>query len=265
DSAAVEAAVDSLGGLPPLVGARLLGGGIRDPSVTRGFGAVRAAAAPAPGIGLRAGYASSDVLTPRALVRGRQDVSSIDGAVSLAYGSMGALETTASAARLDHGHGLIENVYGLSQKVRLNVDGRPLAWTVGARAGRWWDRDDWILSTSASIPLGAGVKLVPGFAMARTSGPPEAASGRRRSRETRGELGLSVHEPGTRWSVEPTVVYSAVTPLDGSEAGRLFEIRLRASVALDTWSSLVLSARHQSPPFSPAFTAVGFGVALGLR
>lgn len=264
DPEVVRRAVDRVGGLPSWACLAVEGGGgWRGPGL-RGLGRVAARMRPDPAIGVWAEFADSFKGRFRGLTRGGGGVTSLAGGVELSYGPGGSLSTRLAAGRLDHGSGLIEFVHRVRQEVRFTVDGRPLRWWAGGTLARWWDRDDWLLSTGVEFPLSPVVALRPSLHYGETSGTPTADRGRTPARERRGELAVPIGR-ASEWTVVPTLAFGRMTPLDGSDGGSLLEGRLHLTAPLGPSISFLLDVRHQRPPFGGSFTDVAAGLSYGLR
>lgn len=266
DTAAIDEALEELGGLPPLGRIRAFGGGGWHQGDVRDFGALDARFRPHPGVGVWAGYASSLVAYDPVLVRGGSDVSTVAGGLALFYGPDRSVTTEFSTAHLDHGADLRQLVYRLENVIRFEADGRPLRWRIGGALARWWDRDDWLLSTEAEVPVAPDATLIPSLQFGETSGTAVAVRGRRPATELRGQLEVAL-EPSQRWSVTPGLAYGRVSPPDSSDVdtGSLLEARFRLSVRLSPYISLLFRVRHQRPPFTDPFSDLAAGLSYELR
>lgn len=265
DSTAVGRAAERVDGLPPWGRVRVLGGGTwRGPRI-QDFGSLAVEVHPGPAVSLRAGYESTLFHHHASLVRGGSDVASAAGGVAVAYGPDRLVTTELSVARLDHGSDLRQYVYGLENELRFSAGGRPLRWRIGGTLGRWWDRDDWLVSTEVSVPMSTEIFLVPSVHVGETSGTAVDALGRRPASVRRGQLAVDL-EPLPGWKVRPTVVYGRVSPVEEDlEAGELLEGRIQLSVPLSPTVRLLLQGRHQRPPFTDSFTDAAVGLSYDLR
>lgn len=280
DSAAVEAAVDRAGGLPPWGRIRIFGGGAWQADEGRDFGGLEVRVRPEPGFALWAGYESTLVSEDPFLVRGGSDVATLSGGASVSYGPERAVTTGLSVASLDHGTDLRQLVYRVQNELRLSREGRPLRWRIGGTLARWFDRDDWLLSTEVELPVADDAALVPSLHLGETSGTAATAEGRLPATEVRARLGALL-QPSEDWSVAPALSYGRVTPLeedeagvpvnsgvsvaDTLEAGDLVEARLRLAYRVGPAVSLLLRGRYQSPPFGDPFSDLALGLSYALR
>lgn len=265
DSATVIRATDSVGGLPSFARLGVMGGGDWRQSRVRDFGSLSIEVHPIPAVSFRAGYESTLFDHHPALVRGGDEVASIAGSVAHSYGPDRLVTTELSAGRLEHGEEVRQFVYRLENELRLSVGGRPLRWRIAGTLGRWWDRDDWLVSNEVEVPVSSGVHLVPSVHLGETSGTALDAVGRRPATVRRGQLAVAL-EPAPGWRVVPTAVYGHVSPLDDpAAAGDLLEGRLRLSVPVAPTVRFLLQGRHQRPPFSDPFTHLAVGLSYELR
>lgn len=264
DDASIGGALEELGGLPPMGRIRAFGGGGWRQGDAREFGAIDARLRPHPGVGVWAAYASSLVAYEPVLVRGGSDVATVAGGLSLSYGADRSVTTELSTAHLDHGRDLRQLVYRIENVIRFEADGRPLRWKFGGTLARWWDGDDWLLSTEAELPVAPDAALIPSLHLGETSGTAVADRGRRPATELRGQLEVAL-EPSRQWSLVPGLAYGRVSPSDSTDAGSLLEARLRLSVQLSPYISFLFRARHQRPPFTDPFSDLAAGLSYELR
>lgn len=202
------------------------------------------------------------------LKRGEDDLRSFAGGVDLRWGSARRLTTTVEVGRREQPiSDLAQNTFMLAQGIRLDGGGNL---RVGGWAGRWFDRDDFVVFAEGRFPASRSVTIIPSVSYADEAGSNVlterglTATGRAPETEVRGGLKLRIESPGG-WGVEPGLaVGSVASDLSDEFEGSLLDATTHLWVRLGQ-VRLQGFARYQSPPGTRAFWSVALGLGFDVR
>jgi hypothetical protein len=203
------------------------------------------------------------------LIRGPDEWDALFGGLSVEWGTGRRLTTAVEAGQRkqafdggDQAESLKQNVYRLHQSVRLSGEERGLLLSVGGYLGRWFDRDDWIISAGVEAPVGRQWDLVSSVSVGETIGTNWVETGRHADTDSRLYIGLE-YGSDRGLTVKPQVGLGQVDSDREEFTGTLVDLLVEAGIPVAGEGRVLLFARHQRPPGSSAFTVVAGG--LGLR
>ena len=202
------------------------------------------------------------------LKRGEDDLRSFAGGLDLRWGSARHLTTTVEVGRREQPiSDLAQNTFMLAQGIRLESGG---TLRVGAWAGRWFDRDDYVVFAEGRFPASRNVTIIPSVSYADEAGSNVlterglTATGRAPETEVRGGLKLRIESP-SGWGVEPGLaVGSVASDLSDEFEGSLLDATTLLWVRLGQ-VRLQGFARYQSPPGTRSFWSVALGLGFDVR
>jgi hypothetical protein len=202
------------------------------------------------------------------LKRGEDDLRSFAGGVDLRWGSARRLTTTVEVGRREQPISeLAQNTFMLAQGIRLDGGGSLRA---GGWAGRWFDRDDFVLFAEGRFPTSRRVTIIPSVSYADEAGSNVltelglTATGRAPETEVRGGLKLRIESPDG-WGVEPGLAVGSVgSELSDEYEGSLLDATTHLWVRLGQ-VRLQGFARYQSPPGTRSFWTVALGLGFDVR
>ena len=202
------------------------------------------------------------------LKRGEDDLRAFAGGMDLRWGSARRLTTTVEVGRREQPiSDLAQNTFMLTQGIRLDGGGNL---RVGGWAGRWFDRDDFVLFAEGRFPASRSVTIIPSVSYADEAGSNVltenglTATGRAPETELRGGLKLRIESPDG-WGVEPGLaVGSVASDLSDEFEGSLLDATTHLWVRLGQ-VRLQGFARYQSPPGTRSFWSVALGLGFDVR
>ncbi|MFW6039621.1 MAG: tetratricopeptide repeat protein [Gemmatimonadota bacterium] len=202
------------------------------------------------------------------LKRGEDDLRSFAAGVDLRWGSARRLRTTVEVGRREQPiSDLAQNTFMLAQGIRLESGGEL---RVGGWAGRWFDRDDFVLFAEGRFPASRSLTVIPSVSYADEAGSNVlterglTATGRAPETELRGGLKLRIESP-SGWGVEPGLaVGSVASDLSDEFEGSLLDATTRLWVRLGQ-VRLQGFARYQSPPGTRSFWSVALGLGFDVQ
>ncbi len=226
-----------------------------------GFRRGGAAVWPVPQLRLRGYYDNMLLLDHPELVRGPVDMRGVWADARVSYGPGQRFSTLAGYARRGQPpYDVGEDVFELAQTVRLGEGLRDfdrVSLRLGTLIGHWFDRTDYLVTTTIGIPASPTVRVVPSFSYGDYIGTVSFAQ-RYAAKEGRFSLGLDIR-PAAGWEVQPALSYGDVTAASDSLSGGLFDGTLQVTAPLGDYSRVQAFFRYQSPPGLPKFTTLGLG------
>ena len=227
-----------------------------------GFRRGGAAVWPVPQLRLRGYYDNMLLLDHPELVRGPVDMRGVWADARVSYGPGQRFSTLAGYARRGQPpYDVGESVFELAQTVRLGEGLRDfdrVSLRLGGLIGHWYDRTDYLVTTTIGIPASPTVRVVPSFSYGDYIGTVSFAQ-RYAAKEGRFSLGMDIR-PAPGWEVQPALAYGDVTAQTDSLSGGLFDGTLQVTAPLGDYSRVQAFFRYQSPPGLPSFTTLGLGL-----
>lgn len=211
-------------------------------------------------------------LAPRSpeIIRGPDEWDGWFGGAALSYGPGQRLETEAELGQrkqtfgtVAEGAELAQNLYRLTQTIRLSDSQRGAEVKLGGYLFRWYDTDDWIVFGRFRAPVGRQLSFVSSLSYGKTIGTNWVESGRHSDKDGRAYLGVAWETPkGLR--LEPAFgVGSVSSDRDDALSGTLIDLLFEGVVPVGSVVDIRLFLRHQRPPGIEPFTVIAAG--LGLR
>lgn len=217
---------------------------------------------PVPQLRLRAYYDNMLLLDHPELVRGNVDMRGVWADALVSYGPGERFSTLAGYARRGQPpFDVSEDVFELAQTVRLGEGLRDfdrVSLRLGGLIGHWYDRTDYLVTTTIGIPASPTVRVVPSFSYGDYIGTVSFAQ-RYAAKEGRFTLGMDIR-PAAGWRIQPALAYGDVTAASDSLSGGLFDGTLQVTAPLGSYSRVQAFFRYQSPPGLPKFTTLGLGL-----
>lgn len=227
-----------------------------------GFRRGGAAVWPVPQLRLRAYYDNMLLIDHPELVRGPVDMRGVWADALVSYGPEERFSTLAGYARRGQPpYDVGESVFELAQTVRLGEGLRDfdrVSLRLGGLIGHWYDRTDYLVTTTIGIPASPTVRVVPSFSYGDYIGTVAFAQ-RYAAKEGRFTLGMDIR-PAEGWRIQPALAYGDVTAASDSLSGGLFDGTLQVQAPLGSYSRVQVFFRYQSPPGLPKFTTLGLGL-----
>jgi tetratricopeptide (TPR) repeat protein len=217
---------------------------------------------PVPQLRLRGYYDNMLLLDHPDLVRGNVDMRGVWGDLLVSYGPGERFSTLAGYGRRGQPpYDVGEDVFELAQTVRLGEGLRDfdrVSLRLGGLIGHWYDRTDYLITTTIGVPASPTVRVLPSFSYGDYVGTVGFAQ-RYAAKEGRFTLGLDIR-PAQGWDVRPALSYGDVTAQTDSLSGGLFDGTLQVRAPVGDYSAVQAFFRYQSAPGLPQFTTLGLGL-----